>query len=90
MKAYGSGCIDPHFLTSALVGGEWLESRPGRYTPGTIGPQSRSCPYEISQIFSFHSRNLNCEVSAEAEETLLLEAVTRERLKSLSICCGNL
>jgi hypothetical protein len=38
MKAYGSGCIDPHFLTSALVGGEWSTSRPGRFTPGERTP----------------------------------------------------
>jgi hypothetical protein len=24
------------FLTSALVGGEWSDSRPGRFTPGEI------------------------------------------------------
>jgi hypothetical protein len=24
-----------HFLTSALDGGEWSASRPGRFTPGT-------------------------------------------------------
>jgi hypothetical protein len=53
MKAYGSGCIDPLFLTSALVGGEWSTSRPGRFTPRGKsprypldrrlgGPQSRS------------------------------------------------
>jgi hypothetical protein len=31
----GCGCIDPHFFfTSALVGGEWSNSRPGRFTPG--------------------------------------------------------
>jgi hypothetical protein len=30
----GSGCIDPLFLTSALVGGEWSTSRPGRFTTG--------------------------------------------------------
>jgi hypothetical protein len=33
MKAYGSGCIDHIFLTSALVGGEWSASSPGRFTP---------------------------------------------------------
>jgi hypothetical protein len=33
MKAYGG--VDPPFLTSALVGGEWSTSRPGRFTPGT-------------------------------------------------------
>jgi hypothetical protein len=32
MKAYGSGCIDPIFLTSALVGGEW--SAPVALPPG--------------------------------------------------------
>jgi hypothetical protein len=26
------------FLTSALVGGEWLASRPGRFTPGERAP----------------------------------------------------
>jgi hypothetical protein len=31
----GSGCIDPFFLTSALVGGEWSASRLCRFTPGT-------------------------------------------------------
>jgi hypothetical protein len=31
---WGSGGIDPLFLTSA-VGGEWSASRPGRFTPGT-------------------------------------------------------
>jgi hypothetical protein len=37
MKAYGSGCIHI-FLTSALVGGEWSPSRPGRFTPGERAP----------------------------------------------------
>jgi hypothetical protein len=35
---WGSGCIDPHFLTSALVGGEWSASRPGRFTSGERAP----------------------------------------------------
>jgi hypothetical protein len=30
----GSGRIDPHFLTSALVGSELSASRPGCFTPG--------------------------------------------------------
>jgi hypothetical protein len=35
MKAYGGADIEIHsFLTSALVGGEWSASRPGRFTPG--------------------------------------------------------
>jgi hypothetical protein len=31
--------MDPHFfLTSALVGGEWSASRPGRFTPEERAP----------------------------------------------------
>jgi hypothetical protein len=36
---WGSGCIDLSFLTSALVGGEWFDSRPGRFTPGRKNPR---------------------------------------------------
>jgi hypothetical protein len=41
----GGGGIAPPILTSALDGGEWSTSRPGRYTPGNRrlgGPQNRS------------------------------------------------
>jgi hypothetical protein len=39
MKTYGeSGGINSPFLTSALDGGEWLASRPGRFTPGKEPP----------------------------------------------------
>jgi hypothetical protein len=39
MKAYGGVDIYTHiFLTSALVGGEWSESRPGRFIPGERTP----------------------------------------------------
>jgi hypothetical protein len=31
---WGSGCIDPHILASALSRGEWSASRPGRFTLG--------------------------------------------------------
>jgi hypothetical protein len=35
MKAYGGVDVQIHiFLTSALVAGEWSDSRPGRFTPG--------------------------------------------------------
>jgi hypothetical protein len=35
MKAYGGVDVYTHvFLTSALVGGEWPASRPGRFTSG--------------------------------------------------------
>jgi hypothetical protein len=39
MKAYGGVDVYAHvFLTSALVGGEWSTSCPGRYTPGKEPP----------------------------------------------------
>jgi hypothetical protein len=39
MKAYGGVDVEIHiFLTSALVGGEWSASRPGRFTPGKEPP----------------------------------------------------
>jgi hypothetical protein len=39
MKAYGGVDVYIHiFLTSALAGGEWSASRPGRFTPGERAP----------------------------------------------------
>jgi hypothetical protein len=38
MKTRGSGGIAPPFLSSALDGGEWSASRPGRLTLGEKGP----------------------------------------------------
>jgi hypothetical protein len=39
MKAYGGVDVYVHiFLTSALAGGEWSTSRPGRFTPGERAP----------------------------------------------------
>jgi hypothetical protein len=39
MKAYGEVDVWIHiFLISALVGGEWSASRPGRFTPGERAP----------------------------------------------------
>jgi hypothetical protein len=47
---WGSGDTAPPFLTSTIVGGEWLASRLGHFTPVEIapgthwlgGPESRS------------------------------------------------
>jgi hypothetical protein len=40
MKAYGGVDVSIHiFLTSALIGGEWLALRPGRFTPRGKSPQ---------------------------------------------------
>jgi hypothetical protein len=39
MKAYGGVDVYIHiFLTSALAGGEWSPSRPGRFTPTERAP----------------------------------------------------
>jgi hypothetical protein len=39
MKTYGGVEVQIHiFLTSALVGGEWSDSRPCRFTPGERTP----------------------------------------------------
>jgi hypothetical protein len=39
MKTYGG--VDVYvFLTSALVGGEWATSRPSRFTPEEIAPNT--------------------------------------------------
>jgi hypothetical protein len=38
MKTWGSGGIALPFLTSALDGGEWSASRPGRFISGEIAP----------------------------------------------------
>jgi hypothetical protein len=40
---WGSGGVAPPFFTSALDGGEWSASRPGRYTHwirGWVGPRA--------------------------------------------------
>jgi hypothetical protein len=33
MKTWGSGCINPPFLNSTLLGDEWSASRSGRFAP---------------------------------------------------------
>jgi hypothetical protein len=54
----GSGGIAPPFLTSALDGGDWSASRPGRFTPGTqclwgcLGP--------TSGLETLEKRNISC------------------------------
>jgi hypothetical protein len=47
MKVYGGVDVQIHvFLTSTLVGGEWSDSRPSRFNPGThwiggwVGPRA--------------------------------------------------
>jgi hypothetical protein len=74
MKMYGSG--DFHTLfTSALVGGKWSASRPGRFTPenlpryrldkGLAGPQIHSGQYEEMKIrVSIGTRNPTARLSS--------------------------
>jgi hypothetical protein len=39
MKTYTAVDVSTHFfLTSAIVGGEWSASNPGRFTPGERAP----------------------------------------------------
>jgi hypothetical protein len=41
MKTYGGVDVQIHvFLTSALAGGEWSVSRPGRFNPGERAPDT--------------------------------------------------
>jgi hypothetical protein len=41
MKAYGGVDVQTQvFLTSALLGGEWSASRPGRFAPGERSPDT--------------------------------------------------
>jgi hypothetical protein len=43
MKEYGGVGVEIHtFLTSALVGGQWSASRPGRFTSGESAPGTHS------------------------------------------------
>jgi hypothetical protein len=44
-KTYGgSGCMDPFFLTSALVGGEWSSFRPLPLYPRRKSPRKLGVP----------------------------------------------
>jgi hypothetical protein len=63
MKEYGGVDVQIHAsLTSALVGGEWSGSRPGRFTPGEkasgahwIGGWRRQSLYRLRYPQSFHN-----------------------------------
>jgi hypothetical protein len=59
MKAYGGLDVQSHiFLASALAGGEWSASCPGRFTPGERAPVThwiggwvnpRACPDDLEK-----------------------------------------
>jgi hypothetical protein len=49
MKTYGGVNVQINvFLTSALAGGEWSASRPGRFTPGESAPPPHRYPLDRS------------------------------------------
>jgi hypothetical protein len=51
MKAYGGVDVYIHiFLTSALAGGEWSDSRSGRYIPGEIAHSLNRLRYPDSSF----------------------------------------
>jgi hypothetical protein len=53
MKAYGGVDVQVHiFLTSALAGGEWSGSRPGRFTPGRYSPWRTLSSFTIARHWS--------------------------------------
>jgi hypothetical protein len=70
MKTYGGVDLQIHvFLTSALVGGEWSESQPCRFTPGEratsthwiggwLGPRAGLDDVEKRTFFTLPGLNL--------------------------------
>jgi hypothetical protein len=73
MKTYGGVDVQIHvFLTSALVGGERLDSRPGRFTPGIhwrgswVGPRTGLDDVERRKIFPLPGLELRPPKSALA------------------------
>jgi hypothetical protein len=59
MKMYGGVDVQMYvFLTSALIGGEWLASRPGQRTPvphwkvGSVDPRADLDDVEKRQFFT--------------------------------------
>jgi hypothetical protein len=53
MKTYEGVDVEIHiFFTSALVGGEWSASRPGRFTP-----EERIPPYPLDRVGGPQSRS---------------------------------
>jgi hypothetical protein len=58
------GVLTHVFLTSALVGGEWSASRPGRFTPGThwiggwVGPRTGLDGVEMREILTLSGLEL--------------------------------
>jgi hypothetical protein len=71
MKAYGGVDVQIHiFLTSALAGGEWSASRPGRFTSGTralgaqwlrvwVGPRTGLDDVEWRKMLPYRDSNFD-------------------------------
>jgi hypothetical protein len=80
MKTCGGVDVQIHvFLTSALVGGKWPASRPGRFTPAEKAPvtywiggwvSSRTVLHDVERRKSFTYRDSNPDFSAVQPVTI--------------------
>jgi hypothetical protein len=71
MKAYwGSGGTAHAFLTSALHGGKWSASRPGRFTP------KENVPY-IQRIGGWVGPGIGLETVVKRKIPIIAPAVTQ-------------
>jgi hypothetical protein len=77
MQAYGGVDVCVHvFFTSALVGGDWSASRPGRFTPGThwiggwMGPRAGLDDLEDKKFLALPVRELKPSHSTSSVNSL--------------------
>jgi hypothetical protein len=69
MKAR-SGCVDPPFLTSTLVGGEWSASRLDRFTSGERAPGTHWIGGWVGPRAGLDERDSNSDPSAVQSVTI--------------------
>jgi hypothetical protein len=85
MKTYGGVYVQIHvFLTSALVGGEWSASRPGRFALGThwiggwVGPRTGLDDVQRRNILPLPGLELQPVVSRYTDCAILAPPLTLE------------
>jgi hypothetical protein len=106
MKAYGEEGVYIHiFLTSALAGGEWSASCPGRFTPGThwiggwVGPRAGLDDVEKRKFLTLTGldlRPLGCPARRQSlyrlrypGSFLTLVAMKNSILWDMTPCCST-